>query len=292
MKSADFLDAVRAKHGLTSDYQVHKFLRIAQSRVSMYRTGRREFDSKTCHLVANALDVDPAWVMVEIQVERANRTEDRDAWQRVADLVKVASVVSVLALAVLLEVDAPTVENAGVGVVCILCLVACAAAWRHFRSTRRTDTKHRTLSGRPAAAQSAASGSRSRTPRYGLIAAFVLVSGCASSPSERAWQAMHLVDVAQTISGAARDACFFERDPFTRRLIGRQPSTEAVIAWGVGVGVAHYALDRWLTNSGHADKKWVQILRAVDLGAKGFTIGRNHQIGIRVFGDNHCSGRP
>ena len=153
MKSADFLDAVRAKHGFTSDYQVHKFLRIAQSRVSMYRTGRREFDSKTCHLVANALDVDPAWVMVEIQVERANRTEDRDAWQRVADLVKVAGVASVLALAVFLEVDAPTLENAGVGVLCILCYIACAAAWRHFRPTRRTDTKHRTLSGRRATAQ-------------------------------------------------------------------------------------------------------------------------------------------
>ena len=281
MKSADFLDAVRAKHGLTSDYQVHKFLRIAQSRVSMYRTGRREFDSKTCHLVANALDVDPAWVMVEIQVERANRTEDRDAWQRVADLVKIAGVASVLALAVLLEVDAPALENAGVGVLCILCYIALRALWRTFQPDRHTHPKPRTPIGHPRGAQS-----------FACIATLALLSGCTSSPAEKAWQTMHLVDVAQTINGAARDPCFHERDPFTRRLIGRQPSTESVLLWGVGVGVTHYALDRWLTNSGHANKKWVRILRAVDLGAKGFTIGRNHQIGIRVFGDNHCSGRP
>ena len=281
MNSAEFLDAVREKHGLTSDYQVAKKLEIPLSSISMYRTHRRQFDDWVSIKVAGSLGWDPGFVMASIQAERAKRTEDREVWQRVAELVKVASVASVLALAVFLEVDAPNLENAGVGVLCILCLIALRALWRTFRATRPTHTKPRTPIGRPRGAQS-----------FACIAALALLSGCASSPAEKAWQAMHLVDVAQTISGAARDDCFYERDPFTRRLIGRQPSTEAVIAWGIGAGVAHYALDRWLANNGHANKKWVQILRAVDLGAKGFTIGRNHQIGIRPFGDNHCSGRP
>ena len=281
MNSLEFLDAVRERHGLTSYNKLAKFLGSSSGHISQYVTGKRKLDPKICHKVADALGLEVGFVLACIQVERAKRTEDRAAWQRVADLVKVAGVASIVALAVFLEVDAPALENAGVGVLCILCYIACAAAWRRFRPCRRTDAKPRTPIGRPRGSQS-----------FACIAALALLSGCASSPAEKAWQAMHLVDVAQTISGAARDDCFYERDPFTRRLIGRQPSTEAVIAWGIGAGVAHYALDRWLANNGHANKKWVQILRAVDLGAKGFTIGRNHQIGIRPFGDNHCSGRP
>jgi len=294
MNSLEFLDAVRERHGLTSYNKLAKFLGSSSGHISQYVTGKRKLDPKMCHKVADALGLEVGFVLACIQVERAKRTEDRDAWQRVADLVKVASVASVLALAVYLGVDAPALENAGLGGVCILCYIACAAAWRRFRPARRTDAKPRGPSGRPGRSQSVASGSRSRQSRYALLTSaslLVALSGCASSGSEIAWQTMHLVDVAQTINGPARDACFHERDPLTRGLIGRQPSTEAVIAWGIGAGVAHYALDRWLTNRGHADKKWVQILRALDLGAKGFTIGRNHQIGIRPFGENNCSLR-
>ena len=96
---------------------------------------------------------------------------------------------------------------------------------------------------------------------------------------------MHLVDVAQTINGPARDPRYIETGS-AGILIGDTPSVEAVLVWGVAIGVIHYSVDRWLTNSGHADKKWVQILRALDLGYKGFVIGSNHACGIRVFGDN------
>ena len=290
MNSIEFLDAVRDRHGLTSYTQLANFWHMQSGHISQFTTGKRRLDPKTCHKVADSLGLDVGYVLACIQVERAKRTEDRVAWQRVADLVKVASVASVLALAVFVAVGGPTLENAGAGVLCILCLIALRGLWRLFRPTRRTDVKPRTPIGRPTGTQAARP--RSFTVRITSTAGILaLVSGCASSPSEIAWQSMHLVDVAQTINGPARDECFHERDPITRSLIGRQPSTESVLLWGVGVGVAHYALDRWLANSGHADKKWVQILRALDLGAKGFTIGRNHQIGIRPFGDNHCSGR-
>ena len=122
--------------------------------------------------------------------------------------------------------------------------------------------------------------------RFALYATLAVLTGCAASPSEKVWQTLHLVDVAQTVNGAAGDSCYHERNPITRRVIGRQPSTETVLLWGVTVGVLHYAADRWLTSSGHADKKWVQILRGLDIGVKGFTIGRNHGIGVRPFGDN------
>lgn len=255
MKSADFLDAVRAKHGLTSDYQVHKFLGIAQSRVSMYRTGRREFDDQTCIVIADCLGESSLYVMASIQAERAKCTEVKGVWEYCAKIGKRANGAALLAFSVLLASVPESVAKAASSLQCILCKVS----------------------------------SRSRSAA--VCVALGLLTGCAASPAEKAWQAMHLVDVAQTINGPARDACFGEGNPLTRRLIGRQPSTEAVIVWGVAIAIAHYSVDRWLARSGHADQAWVRMLRALDLGYKGFTIGHNHAEGMRPFGDNHCSWR-
>ncbi len=96
---------------------------------------------------------------------------------------------------------------------------------------------------------------------------------------------MHLVDVAQTINGPAKDPNFFEIG-FAGMLIGDTPSVETVIVWGVAIGVAHYALDRWLTKTGRAEKPFWKIVRAVDLDYKGLIIGHNHAHGIRVAGAN------
>ncbi len=92
-----------------------------------------------------------------------------------------------------------------------------------------------------------------------------------ASPTEKIWQAMHLVDVAQTIKGP-----------------GEQPSTESVLVWGAAIGVAHYAFDRWMTRTGRADHAGWQLLRYIDLGYKGFTISRNH-LGAAPFGSHNVT---
>ena len=156
MNSIQFLMAVRERHGLTSYNQLANFWHMQSGHISQYTTGKRRLDPKTCHKVADSLGLDVGWVLACIQVERAQRTEDRDAWQRVADLVKVASVASVLALGVFLGAEAPALEKAGVGVLCILCLVACAALWRRFRLSSSTHAKPRPRIGGPVRSQSAA----------------------------------------------------------------------------------------------------------------------------------------
>ena len=255
MNSAEFLDAVRAKHGFTSDYQVSKFLQLSSGRVSQFRTGVRQFDDATSIKIAAALGEAPLYVIATINVVRAKRTEVRDVWESCAKLGKsikingaeVLSVVSVGVLAGLADL--------GAGVVCILCKIR--RLWAAFA----------------------------------LCGAIAVTTGCAASPQEKVWQAMHLVDVAQTINGAARDDCFQEENPITRRLIGRKPSTDAVIVWGVAMAIAHYSLDRWLTRTGRADQPGWRALRYLAVAEKGFTVGRNHAEGTRVFGDNHCSWR-
>ena len=92
MNSAQFLDAVKAKHALRSDYQAGKFLGIKQGRISMYRTGRRQFDDATCLLFAKALDLGPLHVIAEIQAERAKEPELERVWKALARMTKKATV--------------------------------------------------------------------------------------------------------------------------------------------------------------------------------------------------------
>lgn len=123
--------------------------------------------------------------------------------------------------------------------------------------------------------------------------AALCLCGCASmSPYEKAWQTMHLVDVAQTVEGAARDPiCHSESNPITSRLIGEYPHRDEVIAWGVGTSIAHYFAGRWVDNSDWPEAVKT-LVRSIDLGYKGLVIGRNYDNGIRVFGDNEACAHP
>lgn len=135
-----------------------------------------------------------------------------------------------------------------------------------------------------------------RAARARLIAVLVLplAGGCGAleemSGPERAWQALHLVDVAQTLNGPAADPCYHESAFPTRQLIGEQPTPAAVLAWGAGLAVAHYFAGRWLDRAELPDAAKF-VIRSVDLTYKGLTVGRNHDQGIRPFGDNEPCAR-
>lgn len=96
MDSVEFLDAVRARHKLTSDNKLAAFLQIPQGRVSLYRTGARKLDPDACLKVAKALDLPPEHVFAAVQAERAKRTEHRRVWERLAKLAKHAGAAAVV----------------------------------------------------------------------------------------------------------------------------------------------------------------------------------------------------
>ena len=110
-------------------------------------------------------------------------------------------------------------------------------------------------------------------------------TGCQSMDREEiAWQALHAVDVAQTMS-AARDPCYREAAWLTRSIIGEQPSEAEVLVWGVGTAIIH----RWvgLALERRDAPRWVRV--AWDLGTigyTGYTVVDNHQNGVRIWGDN------
>ena len=128
-------------------------------------------------------------------------------------------------------------------------------------------------------------------------AAFFLAAGCAELPrdpywkAEAAWQTGHVVDVLQTINGPARDECFFEDDPVTKKLIGKHPNTGEVVAWGVATGVLHYGVSKGLEHLNAPN--WVKIgWQGISLTTKAYTVVNNHNEGIRPWGGNvsDCNG--
>ena len=90
MKSADFLEAIKKKYGIKTDYRLGQILKISPTRISMYRTSEREFDEATCELVAIELDETIEFLLAEIQAVRATRTKHEVAWRRLARVARKA----------------------------------------------------------------------------------------------------------------------------------------------------------------------------------------------------------
>jgi len=104
------------------------------------------------------------------------------------------------------------------------------------------------------------------------------------SNEEIAWQTLHAIDVAQTVS-AAQDPCYVEDAYVTRQLIGSQPSTGEVLLWGAGMAAGHAWISTLLES--HDAPNWVQKTWSyATITGTGIAVATNHSEGIRVLGDN------
>ena len=81
----EFLDAVKEKLGITSDYALAKRLGFSLSTVSNYRTGRRILDDDAALDIAMALEVHPFEVIASVNAERAKTPEQRERWSGVME---------------------------------------------------------------------------------------------------------------------------------------------------------------------------------------------------------------
>jgi transcriptional regulator with XRE-family HTH domain len=79
----EYLDAVKDKIGISSDYALAKKLGFSLSAVSSYRCGRRVFDDDAALTVAQFLGINPLIVIAESNAERAKTPEMRDRWMDV-----------------------------------------------------------------------------------------------------------------------------------------------------------------------------------------------------------------
>ncbi len=120
-----FLDQVKARHALPSDYALAARLGITRSMVSAYRTGKRMLGDETAVRVAELLGLNTGYVLACIEAERTHNETAKAAWEQLADLVKRHGVAAALLLLVAAPALSPTPANAAplkaAGEVCILC---------------------------------------------------------------------------------------------------------------------------------------------------------------------------
>ena len=90
MNTIEYLDAVKKKLGIESDYALAKRLGFSLSAVSSYRTGRRALDDDAALVIATALDCHPLQVIAAANAERAKTPEQRERWSGVMEKFSVS----------------------------------------------------------------------------------------------------------------------------------------------------------------------------------------------------------
>ena len=84
MKTVDYLAAVKAKLNITSDYKLAKALGIPSNLVAKYQAGKNVPGPLTCFKIAEILGDQPAAVIAELELERAEKMDkgdDATAWK-------------------------------------------------------------------------------------------------------------------------------------------------------------------------------------------------------------------
>lgn len=85
MKTTEYLDAVKAKLALPSDYALAKVLGVGTSAVIAYRNGRSALGIETAMKVGEILHIDGHKVYADGQIERAKNAEQSAFWQTISE---------------------------------------------------------------------------------------------------------------------------------------------------------------------------------------------------------------
>jgi transcriptional regulator with XRE-family HTH domain len=78
MKTLDFIERLKAAYNLPSDYAAAKKLGISKQQVSKIRNNGSTLDDKSAFELAHLLDLDPAYVVACMNLERAEKRQDKE----------------------------------------------------------------------------------------------------------------------------------------------------------------------------------------------------------------------
>jgi hypothetical protein len=90
MRPSEYLDALRERLKLPSDYALQPVLAVGKSAISRYRHNADTFGEPVALRVAELLQLDPARVLADMAAERAGSDAARSAWRRLAATVGAA----------------------------------------------------------------------------------------------------------------------------------------------------------------------------------------------------------
>ena len=136
-----YLEALKARTGGASDYRIAKILGVTQQTVSKWRTERDSFSTTTAEKVANALEIDPAEVVLAAQIDRAKTPEEKALWESILKKCTSLSAALLLAFAV---AGTPAPAQASGGSMCIMLSLFHAMA-RRLASAFAAVSRYRTF---------------------------------------------------------------------------------------------------------------------------------------------------
>lgn len=82
--TVDFIDTIKNRFNLPSDYAAAKLLNIKPQSIYSYRAKREFMGEETALKVAEILDLKPGYVLACVAAERAKLADVRKAWDAVA----------------------------------------------------------------------------------------------------------------------------------------------------------------------------------------------------------------
>jgi hypothetical protein len=81
MNTLEYLEAVKTRLGIESDYAVAKVLQMRQSTISGYRARGGQMDDDIAAKVAEILGIHPGLVMLDMHRARAKTPAEKSIWQ-------------------------------------------------------------------------------------------------------------------------------------------------------------------------------------------------------------------
>ena len=80
MKTSEYLDLVRQRAGVPSDYALQKPLGLSKQQLSRYRNDLDVFSDEIAIRVAQACHLEPERVLLDMHLERSKSPEVRAVW--------------------------------------------------------------------------------------------------------------------------------------------------------------------------------------------------------------------
>ena len=88
------LDAIKARHGITSEYRLTRTIGITDNTLRNYRHGATVPDDAVAVKLAEMLELDPGYVVACVHAERAKEPQLRKVWEGIAIQIERALEVS------------------------------------------------------------------------------------------------------------------------------------------------------------------------------------------------------
>lgn len=112
MKPAEYLDAVKARLNLKSDYALAKALEVPNGNIAGIRHGARFIPLEMAFRIAITLELDPAQVVADLEEQREKNAKRRGFWRSFKSRAACTAAVLGITLASLLFAISGSVQGA------------------------------------------------------------------------------------------------------------------------------------------------------------------------------------